>query len=329
MTNRQEQAVAAIDVGGTNIIGGLIDRDGKILFKTQKGTQASMGEERVLGNIISVADRLVKVAEADSIAVSRMGIATAGQVDPNTGTITYATDNIPGWTGVAVKDTLERSTGLTVFVENDALAAGWGEKVFGVAESAQDFVIITLGTGVGGAVFVKGRLLPGSTGLAGLIGHMSIVPEGVPCNCGGRGCLEAYVSGPAIAKAAKDAIRDKPEGLLAELASASSGEITAKDVFDTAKYGDPIAMSIVMRTAKYLGTGIGSIVTLLNPELVIIGGGVSKAGSLLLGPTIESAEAHCSPAAFSGVTVGLSKFLDDCGLMGAAAIAYTCGIPRI
>jgi glucokinase len=329
MVEQQKRAVASIDIGGTNISGGLIDGDGRVLFRMQKSTQASMAAERVLENITSVADQLVKIAQANSIAVNRMGLATAGQVDPDTGTITYATDTIPGWTGVAVKDRLECSTGLTTFVENDAFAAGWGEKVFGVAHDSQDFVMMTLGTGVGGAVFVKGRLLPGSTGLAGLIGHVSIDPDGMSCICGGRGCLEAYVSGTGIAKAAREAIGAESESLLAEIASASLGDITAKDVFDAAKYGDPIAMSIVMRTAKYLGTGIGGLITLLNPELIIIGGGVSNAGSLLLDPTLESVKSHCSPAAFAKATVCFSRFLDDCGLMGAAAIAYTCGIPRI
>ncbi len=329
MVQQHEQVVIAIDIGGTNITAGLIDGEGRVLFRTQKSTEAFLGARHVLESTIGVARQLAGVAQVNSISVSRIGISTAGQVDSDTGTVTYATDTIPGWTGVNVKNRLERSIGLTAFVENDASAAAWGEKVFGVAQNSQNFVMITLGTGVGGAVFVRGRLLSGSTGLAGLVGHVSVNPDGIQCICGGRGCLEAYASGTGIAKAAREAIGAKSGGRLAEIASANLGDISAKDVFDAAKCGDPIATSIVMQAAKYLGTSIGGLVTLLNPELVVIGGGVSNAGRLLLNPTLKSVRSHCSPGAFAKANVSFSRFLDECGLIGAAAVAHTCGIPRI
>lgn len=323
------EAVLGIDIGGTNMAGGLISSEGEILHKVEIPTEASRGSEAVFSNIKSVAEELLRWADLKGVPVSRIGISTAGQVDPSAGTILYATDTFPGWTGFPLKQRLQPEFGLEVFVENDALAAGWGEKCFGLAQDAHDFIMLTLGTGVGGAVFARGKLLSGSANLAGLIGHMTVDPYGRPCNCGGRGCVEQYASATAIAKTALQSVGLPSDSVLRGKISRAGSALSAKDVFDAARLGDGRAQEVVAEAALYLGAAIGSLINLLNPELVVLSGGVSRAGDYFLRQVHAAAQQYSTAVAFENVDIRISQFMEYCGVMGAGAVAYTSGIHRL
>jgi glucokinase len=319
--------VAGVDVGGTNIVGGLVDGEGRCLVQTERSTQAYKGADAVYLNIINVVQDVLHWARRESIFISSLGVSTAGQVDSH-GVIVYATDTFPGWIGYPLRERLQDELGLDVFVENDAFAAGWGEKSFGIARDIQDFVMITLGTGIGGSIFTKGGLLTGSANLAGLIGHMTVDPFGVECNCGGRGCLECYASGTAISKQAREALDLAVDSPLVQLFK-SKGDITAKDVFDAARLGDSVAHQVLDCAATCLGAGVGSLINVLNPELVVLSGGLSRAGNEWLHLIEESAKRYSTSAAIRGVKIQFSEFLSNCGLIGAAAVAHSSGIRRI
>ena len=322
------QVVAGIDIGGTSLVGGIIGPDADCRFKLKMPTGAGSGSEVVFDNIKRVAEQLLEWCRTREIRIGKLGISTAGQVDPAAGRILYATDTFPGWTGFPLKERLETDLRLEVFVENDAFAAGWGEKCFGLAQEVSDFIMITLGTGIGGALFARGRLLTGSHNLAGLIGHMTIDPLGKPCNCGGRGCLEQYSSGTAIAGRALELTRLSQYSAFKEKIE-ELHSFSARDVFDLAGSGDPMAQEIVAEAAIYLGAGIGGLITLLNPELVVLSGGVSRSGNFFLRQVTEAAKNHSTPASFGKARINISEFVDDCGLIGAGAVAYTSGIERL
>jgi glucokinase len=293
----------------------------------ERPTEAAKGADTVYGNILKVVRELLNWAQARSLSIKRLGVSTAGQVDPS-GSIAYATDTFPGWTGFPLKAKLEAELGLEVFVENDAHAAAWGEKYFGIAQGIEDFIMLTLGTGIGGVFFTKGSLYTGSGNLAGLLGHMTIDLLGVECNCGGRGCLEQYASATGIVRQAREAAAEWPDGALAKLL-ASQGDFSAKDVFTAAGFGEPAAKLVVEKAAEYLGAGIGSLLNLLNPELVVLAGGVSEAGEPWLELVSKAVKGYCTEAARRGVSIKLSKFPSHCGLFGAAAVAQAGGITRL
>ncbi len=318
--------VAGVDIGGTNMVGGLVDSSGACLYKSQRPTQARKGAETVFANIVSMVKDTLQWADGRSYHVARVGVSTAGQVD-SSGRIAYATDTFPGWTGFPLRQRLEAELGLKVYVENDALAAAWGEKYFGLARDADDFIMLTLGTGIGGAIFSRGRLFTGFANLAGLIGHMTIDPLGIECNCGGRGCLERYAAATAIVQQVRDALGVGTKSRLAD--PAFQGTLTAKDVFDAAREGDVLAQSVLERAALYLGAGIGSLLNLLNPELVVLSGGLTLAGEWWLHIVEQNVEKYATEAAREGVALRYSEFLSECGLFGAAAVGHSCGIPRL
>ena len=324
-----KQMVAGIDIGGTSIVGGIIGPAADCKFKLQVPTSASSGSEVVFNNIKRVAEELLEWARTRGVPIEKLGISTAGQVDPSSGKILYATDTFPGWTGFPLQERLETDLRLEVFVENDAFAAGWGEKCFGLAQGVDDFIMITLGTGIGGALFTRGRLITGCHNLAGLIGHMTIDPFGKLCNCGGRGCLEQYASGTAMAERAVELAKHSHDGTIKQKIRELGHDFSAKDVFAIANTGDPMAQEIVAEAATYLGAGIGGLMNLLNPELVVLSGGISKSGNVFLMQVIEAAQNHSTPAAFDKSRINISAFYDDCGLVGAGAVAYTAGIERL
>ncbi len=299
-----------IDLGGTNIKAGLVDKEGKIITNLSFPTESSKGWAHVFSNIEKVIKKLL-----ESDGVKGIGVGIPGPVDSKSGIIREM-PAIPGAKNIPIVKELDKIFPLPVFVDNDANNFTRGEFIFGVAKGKKNVIGITLGTGIGGGILINGELYTGSSNYAGEVGHIVIVPSGIQCNCGKFGCWEAYGSATAVIKKALSYKKRNIDTKLKELP-----EIEAKDVFDLAKQGDIFCESIVNETSYYIGLGIASLVNTLNPEMIVIGGGMSLAGDYLLDKIRKIALENILPPLREGLEIEFSKFGTTAGIMGAAALA--------
>ena len=276
-----------IDVGGTKVLGGVVDASGNILLEARRETPHE-GGTALTSTIADVARELM-----DAYSVGSIGISAAGFVSSDRKTM-LAAPNIAGWNGVDLDAELTALIGLPVVIENDANAAAWGEAAFGAGRGHDHLLIVTVGTGIGGGIVVNGNLYRGGFGTAAEIGHMRVVPEGHLCGCGARGCFEQYASGSALMRHAREAISATPE-LARNLLSLGDGTVyglTGKHVTEAAHAGDAVALAAFNTTAQYLGAGIAALSVILDPTRIVIGGGVVDAGEILLEPTRQSLIRH-------------------------------------
>lgn len=271
-----------IDIGGTKIAGAVVDVDGTVVEEARvvsPATDPEALETTVAGLVSDFAARH---------AVAAVGVGAAGYIDADRSTVLFA-PNI-AWRDEPLGAELSRLTGLPVTVENDANAAAWGEFRFGAGRDYDDQLMVTVGTGVGGGVIVDGRLLRGGFGVGAEIGHLCLVPDGRPCGCGNLGCFEQYGSGSALVRDAREALAASP-GIASDLLDRAGGDpaaITGPLITEAARAGDPFAVEQLRSLGDRLGHGIASLVAVLDPRVIVIGGGVSEAGDLLLDPIRSS-----------------------------------------
>lgn len=303
-----------VDVGGTNVRAGLVDDAGKIVDQERAATPEE-GRAR-FDVIVELVTAVVTRAGAAGVPV---GVGAAGLVDL-AGVVRYA-PNLD-WRDAPLRDDLQDALGVRVRVENDAAAAAWGEYVVGAAQHASGgALMLTVGTGVGGGLIMDDRLVRGATGIGGEFGHMIVAEGGPRCPCGNRGCLEAMASGTAIGRMGREAVAD---GAAPDSALHDVQELTGADVTDAAQRGDELAVQVLARAGSWLGVGIASLVNSLDPEVVLIGGGVTAAGALLLEPAVEAYEERVVARRHRTVPPVLRAELgDDAGLIGAALLAGT------
>ena len=306
-----------IDIGGTKVLGGVVDENGKILA-TQRVPTPKEGGAALTKTIADVANHLLK--DHDVVA---LGVSAAGLISSDRETI-LATGNISGWNGVNLKEELNKFVDLPIFIENDANSAAWGESRYGAGVGEDHMLILTIGTGVGGGAIIDGKLLRGAHGISAEFGHIRVVPEGQLCSCGARGCLEQYASGNALMRHVREAISASPDAaynLLARADGTIEG-LTGHHITQAAGDGDPIALAGFNTTAQWLGAGIASLSALFDPACVVIGGGVIEAGEILLAPTRAALELLIP---FSGrrpiPKVVAATLGNDAGLVGAADLA--------
>ena len=259
-----EQWILGIDLGGTNTKVGLVSNRGELLWDQTIPTPARSGRASLLKHLEEAASRGLDRARRSGHEATAIGIGTAGWVDPSTGSVVYATENLPGWTGTRIAETISDATGIKVFVENDANALAIGEKLFGVAREFDDFVCITLGTGVGGGCFIGGRLNHGAHCFANAFGHMCIEPGGRSCSCGKKGCLEAYTNAQALLDYGENRYQSVQQLIVA------------------ANAAEEIATHAVDLFAARLAEGCALLVQLLDPEALILSGGVAHENSRLI-----------------------------------------------
>ena len=269
-----------VDVGGTKVLGGVVNQDGAVL-KTARRDTPREGGAALTQAIADVAKELMVDFSVDSV-----GVSAAGFVSSDRKTM-LATPNIAGWNGLDLDSQLTQLIGLPVVIENDANAAAWGEARFGAGRGKEHMLMLTVGTGIGGGIVVNGDLYRGAFGIAAEIGHIRVIPDGHLCGCGARGCFEQYASGNALMRHAREAIAASPD-IARNLLSRGDGTIdglTGKDITDAAREGDSVALAAFNTTAQWLGAGIASLSVVLDPQCVVIGGGVIDAGDILLEPT--------------------------------------------
>ena len=274
-----------VDVGGTKVLGGVVDESGTVV-KTARRDTPREGGSALTQAIADVAKELMAEFTIDSV-----GVSAAGFVSSDRKTM-LATPNIAGWNGVDLDYQLTSLIGLPVVIENDANAAAWGEARFGAGRGKRHMLMLTVGTGIGGGIVVNGELYRGAFGTAAEIGHIRVVPEGHLCGCGARGCFEQYGSGNALMRHTREAIAASPD-IARNLLSRGDGTLeglTGKAITDAARDGDAVALAAFNTTAHWLGAGIASLAVVLDPECVVIGGGVIDAGEILLKPTREALE---------------------------------------
>ncbi|MFC0296959.1 ROK family glucokinase [Geobacillus jurassicus] len=310
-----ERWLVGIDLGGTTIKMAFVTTEGDIVHKWEIPTNNANRGEHIVADIARSLDGTLAQLGGEKGRLLAVGIGAPGPVEEETGML-YETVNI-GWTNYPLKQLLEEATGLPVAVDNDANLAALGEMWKGAGGGARHLLFVTLGTGVGGGVIANGAIVRGTNGAGGEIGHMTMIHDGgARCNCGKTGCLETIASATGIVRIANEklAADARPSAL-------HSGDVTAKAVFDAAKAGDALALEVVDEATYYLGWALANAANVTNPEKIVIGGGVSKAGDML----VERTAAHFRRFAFSRVAaraeIVLAKLGNDAGVIGGAWLA--------
>ncbi|MCH7871362.1 MAG: ROK family protein [Planctomycetes bacterium] len=316
-----EQLTIGLDLGGTNTEGVVLTRGNETVIRRSMATEASGGAAHVISRLAGLVEELISAGGLDKSQIAGVGIGAPGPMSFERGVILHA-PNLPGWKDVALRDELRKATSLPVVLENDANAAAFGEFVAGAGESVRDMVMLTLGTGIGGGIIIDGKLLRGRYDNAGEIGHVIVERDGRPCPCGQRGCLERYASARAIAELATEAIRSSERSPLRE--KISRGEtIDAADVDQAAQGGDPTAMRIWDQACRRLAIAGVMIQHMINPERIVLAGGLIGAGERLLGPVREYFQNLTWKSAADGPHFALATLGGQAGAVGAAALAVT------
>jgi glucokinase len=313
--------ILALDVGGTGMTAGIFHEDDQDPLLTRRApTPTASGPEGVVeaaaALVAEVRKEAVEREGVDPRRIAGLGAGLPGALDPVTGVV-YLAPNLQ-WRDVPVRDLLVEATRLTVVVENDANCAALGEWWAGAGRGSQLLVALTLGTGIGGGILTAGRVLRGASGAAGEIGHLSIDYDGRPCACGNRGCLEAYGSGPSIAARAREALEAGAESSLLDQVDGDPAGVTAPMVAAAAVKGDPFAAELMDETGRLLGAGVASLANILNPDRVVVTGGVIRAGDLLIRPMRREVRRRAFSISAEACVIVAASEPELAGLRGAA-----------
>ncbi len=319
-TQKHEPLVLSIDLGGTNIIAAIISNKGQIVAKEYHSTSTDEGPQSVINGVISAIDHLLNLKNIDLSQLHSISIGATGVVDMKKGIVTLS-PNLPGWHDIPLRDIVKERFGISTFLINDASAAILGEHQFGAGREVENLIYLTVSTGIGGGIIINDELYLGPCGSAGEIGHMTIDINGPVCNCGSFGCLEVLASGTAVAREAQRRIRQEKKSSLIKTVEGKIEDITAEKVGLAAQSGDSMALEIISRAATYLGIGLLNLVNIFNPEMIIIGGGLSKLGDLLLNPARQVVRERAFPLSAEAVRIVSTQLGDDAEVLGAAIYA--------
>ncbi len=309
-----------LDLGATKISVALVDISGKIMARDRRETPSARGVAAVVEALKEAAQVVMAQGGVVPAQVKAVGLCTPGPIDAVKGVVTHP-PNLPGWRDVPLGRLVEEALGKAVFLENDGNAATLGERRFGAGRGSHHMIYVTVSTGIGGGFILNGELYSGATGAAGEIGHMTILPDGPLCGCGNRGCLEALASGTAIARQARERVAGGAPTLMADLVEGHLDRLSAKVVAQAAERGDIQAQEILAEAMNYLGIGMANLVNLFNPQLMVIGGGLSKMGARLFDPVRRVIQERAFPVAAQAAKVVAAELGDDVGVVGAATVA--------
>ena len=307
-----------VDIGGTKILAGIVNEDGEVLATARRATPRNDAND-VLDLVGEVVNELVAGSSEPLVGV---GLGVAGLVDAERSRVYFA-PNLR-WSQVPVRALLEASTGLPVVVENDGNVAAWGEFRFGAGRGVRDLTLVTVGTGIGGGIVINGSLFRGAHGAAGEIGHINAVPDGRPCGCGRNGCLEQYASGNALVREARLLAADRraEAGVLLAMGDGTPEGVQGVHITEAARAGDPVAMEAFTVVGTWLGRGLADLAAVLDPEVFVIGGGVSDAGDLLLASARQTlADKLIGQQDRPAPLVKVAELKNRAGLVGAADLA--------
>ena len=309
------RAAIGVDVGGTKTKGALVDESGDILLRVERLTERSAGTK----GILAVVDDLVARSGELDVDVVGVGVGAAGFIDASSGSVIFS-PNLT-YDDVHVADAVRVRAQLPVAVENDANAAAWGERAFGAAQGVDNLAYLTVGTGIGSGFVVEGRLLRGLTGAGAELGHTVIDPDGPQCGCGLRGCLEQFAAGQAIERMAREALAQGAESAMVSYAG-SRDSVTTEDVARAAHAYDEVACSVLKRAGRALGIGLSNVANIFDPELILLGGSVIRAGEPFLGPARDQLFEMTAAQRRRPMRLGVTSLKGDAGIVGAAALAF-------
>ncbi|WHX78405.1 ROK family glucokinase [Priestia flexa] len=314
--------LVGVDLGGTTIKMAFVNQYGEVIHKWEIPTDISEQGRKIPTDIAKAIDKeVVNLGESKSKLMG-IGIGAPGPVNFANGSIEVAVNL--GWEKFPIKDILEVETSLPVVVDNDANIAAIGEMWKGAGDGAKDLLCVTLGTGVGGGVIANGEIVQGVNGAAGEIGHITSVPEGgAPCNCGKTGCLETIASATGVVRLAMEAVVNTDKSSTLRTLLDEHDQITAKDVFDAARANDELAEEVVDKVAFHLGLALANSANALNPEKIVLGGGVSRAGDVLLDPVKSYFKKFAFPRVAEGAELAIATLGNDAGIIGGAWLVKT------
>jgi glucokinase len=315
---KDEPMRIGIDIGGTKIAAGLVNKSGRVITRKKVKTEAHKGYASVREQILRLVRALFSEAGIDAGSIERIGIACAGQIDQRTQAILFS-PNL-NWSNVPLKHDIEAATGIETFVENDVNAGTYGEWKFGFHGEGSNVVGIFIGTGIGGGLIFNRRLFRGSHGVGGELGHITLNPHGYPCNCGNRGCFEAYCGGSYIVSRVKEHIARGYRGKLWDIVGGRADGLHAGHVEEACLFGDDLCTEVWEEVVEYLGAALQSIANLLNPELIILGGGVVAGAKRLIDDARLVMERRAMQASIAGLKIERARLGDDATLLGAAFV---------
>jgi glucokinase len=313
--------VLGIDIGGTNLVVGSVAEDGSTMVaSSSEPTHSEAGATDVVDRLVGLAERAIAITrrEAPGAEILGVGVGAPGPLDTKRG-IVLLTPNL-GWVNMPLRQLIHDRLGLPAALDNDANCAVIGEWWVGAARGARHAIGITIGTGIGGGLIIDGQLYHGASDVAGEIGHTTIDTEGRRCKCGNYGCLEAYASGPNIALRAVEELEAGAESRLRALVDGDLGKVTAQTVYQAAADGDELALEVVNDTAKFLGVGIGNLLNVFNPEVVVVCGGVTLAGDHLFEPLRREVARRAFKPAVNACRIVPGELAGTAGVYGAAKI---------
>lgn len=307
-----------VDLGGTSIKIGLVDVKGKIIEKISADSNANDGPKAVVNQIKKGIKQLIKKEEHNILGI---GIGAPGTIRTKKGTVENP-PNFPGWGKIHLGNLIKKEFKVDVFVENDANAAAIGELIYGAGRRYENFIMITLGTGVGGGIIINKKIYRGEVGGAGELGHVTIDAEGVPCKCGSFGCVEAYIGNNYLIERVKEELKKNKKSILFELCGNKLDCLNPKIIHDAAEQNDQFARSIIIDTGKRLGYGLSNAVNILDIATVIIGGGVAGFGELLFTSVEETLKSRVMKPFQNRVAVIPAKLKNEAGIKGASALVF-------
>ena len=317
----EDELAIGVDLGGSKIGIALVKKNGEIEKYIKIPTHAEQGKELTISRIKQGIYRVIEEKDLQISNIVGIGIGAPGPVDYKEGVI-YCAPNLPGWKEVPLANIMKVEFQIPVIMENDANVAAWGEKIFGVARGIDDMVCLALGTGIGAGLILGGKIYHGKNNLAGEIGHIIVNKEGPRCNCGNYGCLEAYSSAAGI----KNRIYSKIEKLKADNQTISFtpdlNEISLVQIFELARKGNEVVKDIVEEAIEYLGIGIATVINILNPEMIVLVGGLANEGEKLLNPLKEVIYKRAMSSHLSDLKIVFGELGNYAGVIGAAALFW-------
>ena len=310
-----DPAVIAVDLGGTNLRAAILSPAGEIIERHKEATHASDGWVKVVERLIGSIQRQLEIAVQKGIKVSAIGVGAPGVIQVDKG-IVVKSPNFPDWNNVPLKEQLEQALAIPAFIENDANAAALGEQWRGAGQNIRSMILLTLGTGVGGGIILDNKIWHGADGMAGEIGHMTLIPEGRPCTCGNAGCLEMYASARGIAQSYREALEKS-----ATKTRHTVPPVTSEQVYSAAREGNAVAIRVMKDMGRMLGIGIANLINIFNPERIVIGGGVKDAWPLFIEAVRQEIMKRAFEVPAKRTEIMPSLLGDDAGMVGAAAVA--------
>ena len=305
------RVVIGVDLGGTNLRTAILSPDGDILERRKEATHAANGWSSVVARLIDNIKRQRDIAAQKGLEVCAVGVGAPGVIQADKG-IVVKSPNFPDWNNLPLRDHLEKALDIPVYLENDANAAALGEQWRGAGQGIRSMILLTLGTGVGGGIILDNKVWHGADGMAGEIGHMTLIPQGRPCTCGNTGCLEMYASARGIVQSYLEALGKSADSLK---------QITSEQVYEAARTGNKIAVQVMNDMGRMLGIGIAGLINIFNMERVVIGGGVKDAWPLFIDATREEVMRRAFEIPARRAEILPSLLGDDAGMVGAAAVA--------